>query len=371
MISMRHERLSQAMVQAGLDALFISNPKNVLYLSGFHATMPGEVQSVGDPEAFVLAYRGEIHLLCDGRYIAGAGELNGITPHRIESPTTPKIIADELLRILGPATKVLGYEPDALIHSDAVALLACLGTLECRPAGDIMTGLRMIKTAQEIAELRQAQAITGACFEHVAGRIRVGMSERDVAFEIDTYLRKHSEGNSFSPIVAFGETSARPHYSPNSNRKLESGHLVLLDFGAVHHGYCGDLTRMLVMGKASSRHREVYDLVLKAQLRCLAGIKPGMSWQDIDALCRDYFRDHGCADAFMHGTGHGVGLAIHEPPRLKQTFQEKIAPGMVFTIEPGLYFVGWGGVRIEDMVVATQTGIENLTTTSKELLEVV
>lgn len=370
MNSVRHEQLIQAMAKAGVDALFISNPKNVLYLSGFHATMPGDVQSIGDPEAFVLAYRGEIHLLCDGRYIAGAGELSGITPHQIESPTTPKVVAGEVLRILGGGKKVLGYEPDALIYSDAVGLLECLNTLECRPAGEIMMGLRIFKTPHEVAELREAQAITGACFEHVAGQIRVGMSERDVAFEIDTYLRKHSEGNSFSPIVAFGETSARPHYSPNPNRKLESGQLVLLDFGAVHHGYCGDLTRMLVLGKASPRHREVYDLVLKAQLRCLAGIKPGMAWQDVDALCRDYFRDNGCADAFMHGTGHGVGLAIHEPPRLKPTFQEKIAPGMVFTVEPGLYFVGWGGVRIEDMVVVTETGSENLTTTSKELLEV-
>lgn len=365
----RLNRLQQAMSGAGLDAIFITNPKNVNYYSGFHTSMPGEVQSVGDPEGFVVAYKGEVHLLCDGRYIAGAQELKGVSPHRIDSPTTPKVVADGIRAIIGDGRKTIGFEPDAMLYSDALGVLECLSDMQMKPAGDLLSEIRTIKSKAEVDLIREAQKITGACFDHVVKQIRVGVSERDIAFEIDTFLRRHSEGSSFSPIVAFGETSSRPHYGPDASRKLEKDQLVLLDFGAVHHGYCGDMTRMVVMGKASERHKEVYELVLQAQLRCLNGIKPGMACREVDALCRDYFREKGCVEAFMHGTGHGVGLAIHENPRIKPTFQQHIASGMVFTVEPGLYYPGWGGVRIEDMVSITESGYENLTTTPKTLLE--
>lgn len=365
----RIERLKKGMNSAGFDALFISNPKNVQYLSGFHSTMPGEVQSIGDPEGFVVAYQGEIHVLCDGRYIAGANELPGIKAHRIDSPTTPKVVADGVRAVVGNGRKTIGYEPDALLHSDALGLLESLSDMTCKPAGNLLSDLRLIKSKEEIDCIRTAQEITGACFDHVVRQMRPGVSECDIAFEIDTFLRKHSEGNSFKPIVAFGETAARPHYLPDPNRKLERNQMALLDFGAVYHGYCGDMTRMVVLGKATPRHKEVYDLVLQAQLRCLSAIKPGVTCHELDSRCRDYFREHDCAEAFMHGTGHGVGLAIHENPRIKQTFQERIEPGMVFTVEPGLYFVDWGGVRIEDMVAITESGFENLTRTPKTLIE--
>ncbi len=366
----RTKKLMDATAAAGLDALFITNPKNVQYIAGFHSTMPGEVQSFGDPEGFVLAYKGEIHLLCDGRYIAGAQELPGIKPRKIDSPTTAKIIADAIRAIIGTGKKTIGFESDALLYNDALGLMENLSDMEVKPAQQVPLGLRLIKTKEEVDLIRKAQDITGDCFTHITGWIKPGLSERDVAFEIDSFLRKNSEGNSFAPIVAFGETGARPHYTPDPKRKLEKGQMVLLDFGSVYHGYCGDMTRMLVMGKANDRHREVYDLVLQAQLNCLKHIKPGATCHDLDACCRDYFKDKGCADAFMHGTGHGVGLAIHEDPRIKPTFQNKVLPGMVFTVEPGLYYPGWGGVRIEDMVAITETGFENLTKTPKTLIEI-
>lgn len=370
MNAQRFSRLQQAMQADGLDAVFISNPKNVLYLTGFHSTMPGEVQAIGDPEGFVLYHKGECHLLCDGRYFAGAKKLRGVTPQLIASPTSPTVIAEKLKQLLGSGSPSVGFERDALLYKDATALLELTPGFNWKPAEELLAGLRLCKTPEEVELIRKAQAITGQCFEHMRSFLRVGMTEKQVGVEIDTFLRVNSEGNSFAPIVGFGETACNPHYTPSPTRKLEKNQLVLLDFGAIHEGYCGDMTRMVFMGKADARYREVYDLVLQAQLRCIAGVKPGVTCHDLDALCRDYFKDKGCAEAFMHGTGHGVGLAIHEDPRLKPTFKTKVAPGMVFSVEPGLYYEGWGGIRIEDLVVVTESGHDNLTTTTKDLIEV-
>ncbi len=387
----RLERLRMGMRSAGIDAAFVSNPKNVQYLAGFKSMMPGEVQAFGDPEGFALVTNDTMFLLCDGRYIAGAKKLAdgwqgasgssgdgrkpraGAAAHgryvaeKIDSPTTAKTFAEKIKTLLPAGAKTLGIERDALLYGDAIDLIDLLGSIRCVPAEEILAGLRLKKSPEEVEAIRRAQRITHECFEHVAGILRLGMTERQVALEIDNYLRTSSEGNSFNPIVAFGETSCHPHYLPDPKRRLERGQLVLLDFGAIHDGYCGDMTRMICMGKPDARQREVYDMVLAAQERCLAGVRPGVTAHELDAMCRDYFAAKGCAEQFSHGTGHGVGLAIHEGPRIKKTFETRIEPGMVFTVEPGLYFEGWGGVRIEDMVFVTETGCENLTPTSKAL----
>lgn len=370
MSSDRLLRVTAAMADANLDALFVSNPKNVLYLTNFHTTMPGEVQPLGDPEGLVVVINGEAHVLCDGRYIAGAKQLEDVTAHQITSPSGPGVFADAIRKIVGPGKKTIGFEADALLYSDARTLLDGLPEYQWKPSQSLFAGIRVIKSPEEVALIREAQAITGRCFEHVAEWIRPGMSERDVAVEIETFMRRNSDGNSFAPIVAFGQTGCHPHYSPSKTRTLEQGQMVLLDFGAIYQGYCGDMTRMLVMGKADDRQKEVYDLVLQAQLRCLDGVKPGATCHSLDALCRDYFESKGCADRFQHGTGHGVGLAIHEDPRIKRGFEGTVKPGMVFSVEPGLYYEDWGGVRIEDLVAVTNEGYENLTSTSKELREV-
>ena len=194
------------------------------------------------------------------------------------------------------------------------------------------------------------------------------MTEREVGLEVDNYLRSHSEGCSFETIVAFGETSCNPHYVPDAKRKLKKGQLVLLDLGSIHQGYCGDMTRVVCMGQADDRQREVYNIVLEAQLAGLAAVRPGMKAHDIDQAVRRVFEKYNCLDKFLHGTGHGIGLAIHEGPRIKSGFDTMIEPGMVFSIEPGLYYAGWGGVRIEDVVAVTKDGYENLTRTPKKQL---
>lgn len=370
MIARRLSNLQKAMQNKGLDALLVTNAKNVQYLTGFHSTMPGEVQAFGDPEGFVLVRGGDCHLLCDGRYIEGAKKLSGVAAQLLASPTNARVVADKVKEIIGAGRKAIGYERDALLYIDAVGLMEFAPDYEWTPAEEVAAGLRVCKDADEIGLIREAQAITGRCFEHIRGWIRPGMTEKQVADEIETFLRTNSEGNSFAPIVAFGETACNPHYTPSPTRKLAKNQMVLLDCGSIHQGYCGDMTRMLFMGKADARYREVYGLVKEAQQRCLDGIKPGKTCHELDSLCRDFFKSKGCEAAFMHGTGHGVGLAIHEDPRIKPTFRNAVEPGMVFSVEPGLYYAGWGGIRIEDLIAVTDTGHDNLTTTTKDLIEI-
>ena len=370
MNTMRLERLKAAMHQADLGAVFVSNPKNVMYLTGFKTMLPGGVQSFGDPEGFVLVHAGRCDFLCDGRYIEGAKQLGGVTAQLLEAPINAETIAKKVVDLLPRGTKTLGIEHDALLYCDGAGLAQHVQGVALKPAEDVFVELRIRKTPEEIALIRKAQDITCACFDHLVKTIRIGMSERDAALEVEHFMKHHSEGCSFDPIVAFGETSCHPHYIPDKNRKLQKNQMVLLDFGAVYGGYAGDLTRMLVMGQATARHREVYDIVLEAQLAGLAAIRPGVTGHDIDTVVRNVFQKHGCLDQFMHGTGHGVGLAVHEPPRIKIGYTTVLEPGMVFSIEPGLYYAGWGGIRIEDLAAVTPTGHDNLTVASKKLLEV-
>jgi len=365
----RLARLRAAMKAAGLRAVFITNPKNVRYLTGVRALMGESVQPFGDPEYFVLATAERCDVLCDGRYFSGIKGLPGITPQLMDSPTTAEVIGRKIRDLVGGRHEAVGFEQDFVIYRDAVELFKAVPEFEWRPADLLLSRLREIKSPAECELIRQAQAITCEAFNHIAGFIQVGMTEREVAMEIEDYIRNRSEGNSFHPIVAFGATGAHAHYAPSPTRKLETGQMVLLDFGAIYQGYCGDLTRMICMGKADARQREVYDLVLSAQMACLAAVRPGVTTGSLDAVCRDFFASKGCAEQFIHGTGHGIGLAIHEEPRLKKGFETLVEPGMAFTVEPGLYYEGWGGVRIEDMVIATETGCENVTKASKELVE--
>lgn len=360
----------QGMIKNGLDAVFVSNPKNVKYLTGFKTTMPGEVQSFGDPEGFVLLHAQRADFLCDGRYINGALKLKGLSAQLLTGPINAQRIAAKIKELLPRGAKTIGFEQDSLLYGDGLGLNKHLKGIKLKPAGDLFSAIRLYKSPAEIALLRKAAEVTSDCFDHVVKIIRVGMSEREVALVIDNYLRAHSDGCSFETIVAFGEAACNPHYAPDPKRKLKQGQMVLLDLGAVYQGYCGDMTRVICMGPANARQREVYNLVLEAQLAGLAAVRPGAKAHDIDQAVRRVFEQHGCLDKFMHGTGHGVGLAIHEDPRIKTGFETRIEPNMVFTVEPGLYYAGWGGVRIEDVVVITKTGYKNLTRTPKKLLEI-
>jgi len=198
-------------------------------------------------------------------------------------------------------------------------------------------------------------------------RIKPGVSEKQIALDIEMFIRSNGgTSSSFDTIVASGERSALPH-GVASDRLIGNDEFVKLDFGAYYKGYCSDITRTVVVGKPSAKHKEIYDIVLEANLACLAGLKPGLTGREGDALARDVIERYGYGPNFGHSTGHGLGMEVHEHPRLSKLSEQILEPGAVVTVEPGIYLPGFGGVRIEDDVVITDSGIRILTKSTKEL----
>lgn len=369
--SERVSRLRMEMAARGLDAYFVAQPLNVYYLSGFRPMTWTIVQPADDPEGFMVVERDHATFLCDDRYDASPAKANGADHVRIPSPAGVQSLSDAMLSRIRGRVKRLGYESGSLIHADALGLMAAMPGIEWVMADELLVQQRIAKDDAEKELLRKAAQVTDGACAHALGKMRVGMTEHELAQEIADYLRRHSDGLSFSPIVAFGAASASPHYEPSHTNRLKAGDLVLMDLGANYGGYMGDLTRMAVMGKATDKMKKVYALVLEAQEAVLAGLRPGMQGQAADKLARDAFEKRGVLDKYLHGTGHGIGLAIHEPPRLKTTFENPLVPGSVFSVEPGLYEAGFGGMRIEDVVIMGVAGPENITHSPKrELIEV-
>jgi Xaa-Pro aminopeptidase len=239
----------------------------------------------------------------------------------------------------------------------------------------LVESLRACKDAYELEVLREAGRRLSVVAEGVFEEVRAGRTERAVAMAIDRRVREGGFSRpAFETIVAGGPNAALPHARPGE-RILTEGDLVVLDFGGVYDSYCVDLTRTVAVGRAAPRAREVHDAVREAHDAALAAVRPGASRFAVDAAARDRLAEAGMADAFGHGTGHGLGLEVHEDPRIVRRHpgvdvrDERLLPGMVFTIEPGAYFPGWGGVRIEDDVAVTPSGVEQLTRVGTELLE--
>jgi len=231
-----------------------------------------------------------------------------------------------------------------------------------------LRALRMHKTAFEADCVRQAQAIAESAFESILGEIKPGVCERKIALELDyAMLRAGAEALSFETIAVAGENGSKPHGVPG-DRPLRCGDLLTLDFGAVVNGYHSDMTRTVAIGEPGGEQKKIYEIVLEAQLASLASLAPGVACSEIDKRARDIIEAAGYGDHFRHGTGHGVGLEIHEAPNLSGKSKDVLATGMVVTVEPGIYLPGKCGVRIEDMALITETGYENLTNAGKDLL---
>ena len=229
--------------------------------------------------------------------------------------------------------------------------------------------LRQVKTREEQEILRQAEAIGDRAYAKVLPHLRPGISEKQVAAWLEFYMKEEgAEGFSFDTIAASGEHSAMPHAVP-TDKVLAEGDFLTMDFGCLYRGYCSDMTRTVVIGQASDKQREIYETVLRAQETALQGIRPGMTGKEIDALARDVIVDAGYGECFGHALGHSVGLEIHECPNFSTKEKTVIQPGMVITVEPGIYVEGIGGVRIEDVVIITEDGCENITHSPKQLLE--
>lgn len=347
----RIDQIRERLEKQGVDAFLVSNPTNRRYLTGF----------TGSAGLAWVTKKKQV-LLTDFRYVE---QVKAECPdwELIQVETYPKslqaLIEEEKIQ-------TIAFEKSTVTVNQ---LEEWETKLEAKFVGitNWVEELRMIKTEAEIAAIRRAAAIGDEAFAELLPKIRSGVTEQELALELEFLMRKKgASGMSFSPIVASGPQSALPHARP-SERILSVGDFIVFDFGCIVDGYCSDMTRTVLIGEPDEKHLLVYDVVLKAQLESLQAIAPGKTGAEIDTIARDIISEAGYGEYFGHGLGHGVGLEIHENPRLAQTDQTVLKPGMIVTVEPGVYLPGFGGVRIEDLVVVTESGYEVLTSTFKEL----
>lgn len=341
-----------------IDALLLTALPNIRYLTGFSGT-----------SALALVTGSDVRLITDFRYETQvAYEVGDAARVRIEPVSLWTGLWDMLHRLGG--MEVIGFESAHVFHRDFQRLLGDGGRWQWRPHVNLVEDLRESKDDDEVALIAEAARIATGALNRVLPAIECGMSELNVAGILEKALREEgSEEAPFAPIVASGPRSALPH-ARASSRTIERGDLLLLDFGAQYQGYCSDITRTVVVGNPTDEQREVYDVVKGANDVATRSVRVGMSGMAADALARSYIERHGYGPGFGHSLGHGLGLEVHEAPRLARTVQAELRLGTVVTIEPGVYRAGWGGVRIEDDVHLSANGPQILTNFSRELIEV-
>ncbi|WP_425486277.1 M24 family metallopeptidase [Deinobacterium chartae] len=338
----RMQKLLSTLSGAQLDALWVTKPENVRYLSGF--TTPKDGRVLITPERSIL--------YTDARYTVQAQEESAL---EVVIARGPEVLAHAAEVVRG---KRVGFEAEHL----SVAALEDLSALEASlvPTRGLVEILRRIKTPEEIAKIRRAQELADNALQAVLPQLRAGVREIDIALELEYHLRRAgASGPSFDFIVAGGPRSAMPH-GVASERVLQDGDLVTIDMGAVWDGYHSDMTRAYPVGEIREQLRGFYRAVKAALEAAVAQVRPGVSCPELDAVARGVLAEHGLAEYFAHSLGHGVGLAIHEAPSLSALSQDVLEAGMVITVEPGVYLPGVGGVRLEHLLVVTESGHEVL-----------
>ncbi|MFI5234510.1 MAG: M24 family metallopeptidase [Gemmatimonadales bacterium] len=349
----RQRALAAALEADGLDALVVQHLPNIRYLTGF----------TGSAGILVVRAAGSV-LLTDFRYAVQAPQEAGAAA-QIEIETVN--LWDRLRRLLG-ADEAVGFEAHVATVRDAKRL----GEGRTHPpvaTSDMVERLRVRKAPEEVEAIRAAAVLAQEALAEVLPTVRIGESELAIGARLESALRhRGSEWHPFPTIVASGPRSALPH-ARTSARPVAAGEFLLIDFGAQLNGYCSDLTRTVVLGKADERQRAVYELVEAAQLRACEGIRAGQTGREADALARDPIVQRGFGEAFGHSLGHGLGLEVHEAPRLSPTADTPLPAGAVVTIEPGIYLPGWGGVRLEDDVYLGPAGSECLSDGRTALVE--
>ena len=353
----RSTRLCERFADAGCEALLVTTLTNVRYLTGFSGSA-----------ALLLVLPDEIVFLTDGRYGGQAGEQlrDAGVEARIEVGNPKDQQAHAIAAVAGIAR--LGLEAGNVTWARQRAFAAeWFPETELVPTEGLVEGLRQVKDAGEVARIEQACTIAGEALAHVRHRLTERPRERDLAVELDSEMRRlGASGPSFETIVASGPNGAKPHARPG-DRVIEAGDLVVIDFGAVVDGYCSDTTRTFVVGDwPSDTARRMYEVVAESQARGVEAVQPDAESAAVDRVCREVIAEAGWGDAFLHSTGHGVGLDIHEAPWVAATAGGSLAAGNVVTVEPGVYLPEHGGVRIEDTVVVTADGRRALTTSPKD-----
>ena len=340
-ITNRLKKLRESLGEKGLDGIFISQPQNRYYLSGFNGSA-----------GYLLITQKETILATDFRYYEQAKEQ--APDYRLFQIAGP--LAGWFPRLVeGLDPKKLGFEAGDVTFNLYKALSEAISksqlSLQLAPTENLVENIRAIKDAEEIELIRKAVKITDDAFEHIEKSITAGMTELEVGWELERFQREQgSQAMPFDVIVASGPNAALPHHKP-SERRIKRGEPIVIDMGARVGGYCSDFTRTLCTGEPDKTFKKVYDTVLGAQLAAIALIKEGMNGTEADGFARTVIKEAGYGELFGHSLGHGVGLVEHELPRLGPNSTDILTSGMVFSIEPGIYVPGWGGVRIEDLAV--------------------
>ncbi len=347
------EKLRKLLLEKELDGLLIDSSKNRRYMSDFTGS-----------SGVLLITADEALIITDFRYTEQAAEQAvqfTMVEHKV--PMTEEI-ANQVKKL---GINKLGFEKNHVTYSVYEQYQSKIET-ELVPVSGLVEKLRLIKTDEELTILKDAAKIADDAFQHILGFIKPGVKEIDVSNELEFFMRKQgATSSSFDIIVASGYRSALPH-GVASEKEIQSGELVTLDFGALYKGYCSDITRTVAVGEISDELHKIYHTVLEAQLKGMEGLKAGITGVEADALTRDYIEEQGYGQYFGHSTGHGVGLDVHEGPGLSFRSNEVLEPGMVVTVEPGIYVPNVGGCRIEDDAVITDDGNERLSFSKKELI---
>ncbi len=351
-----HERIAkirERLAADQVDAFMITSAPNIQYMSGFSPSAPGDgtLLITGDRALVITDFR---------YYEQAERQAPDYTLYKLEK-SFPAAFAELVHEIGVHRVAFESAHVTCALHQE----LAATEGLELVPFRDWVEDLRVIKTPEEIDLIRRAVAISDAAIGALPEFLRPGMTEKQLAWELEAFMRTHGADEvSFSVIAAAGPNGAMAHAIP-SDRPIVPGEPIVLDLGARVAGYCSDLTRTICLGEPGDELRRIYGIVLAAQETAEASIRPGMTGKEADAIARQVIADAGYGSNFGHGLGHGVGLEIHERPSVGPRSQERLEPGMVFSIEPGIYLQGWGGVRIEDLAVVTEEGVDVLTRATK------
>lgn len=352
----RIKKLQKFLKKESLDVFLVTSLPHVRYLSGYTGT-----------NGMILVSPNSSIFLTDFRYQEQAKQQ--VRDLKVKIVPRDLLVGLPSLPLLQAQRIKIGFESEHLSCKTYRRLKVLLPDCLLVPMEKTVESLTVKKDQNEIEKIKKAAKITDLVFSEILSFIQPGMSERDVSAEIEYRMKGFGSSSPyFEIIVASGKRSALPH-GVASSKKIQKGDWVTMDFGAVVDGYTADLTRTIVMGKANKRQKEVYDIVQRAQSHAISKAKAGIKACDLDKTARDVIKKAGYGKYFGHGLGHGIGLLIHDNPAINPTSQQLLEPGMVITIEPGIYIPNWGGVRIEDDVLITQKGYEVLTTSERNLIK--
>lgn len=356
----RRKFLKKAIKDKQMDAVLIDSPSNLYYYTGF----------TGGEAMFLLPVAEELegYLITDSRYYEQVErECPELTLIRLEKEGYSENVKTLLKKSLSASKFHIGVEESMNLARYLKLCEVCNG-YHFQLAGTAVNESRMIKDEAELEKIKQAEAIGDAAFSYILDILKPGITEAEIALELEFFMKRQGASKlSFDTIVASGSNSSMPH-AQVTERKIQAGDFVTMDFGCIYQGYCSDMTRTVAVGKPTEEMKKVYQIVLDANKRAMDGIIAGKRCNEIDALARDYIRECGYGEYFGHGLGHGVGLDIHEEPRFSPKCDIVIKENMVITDEPGIYLPGRFGVRIEDLVIVKENGCEKLSRSEKELI---